>query len=142
MIAEKWRFNEIMTDVLGCHHDLARAAEENRELVSIVSVANLNANNSDIRTAGNPSQDKDGVARGLELLGLHSDDLESLTETVVGEIFKARIFLSVAKRGGHEDKILGGAGLHTLPGAAYREVRRQYALHRAAPAGYGAADHH
>ena len=100
LIAEKWQFNEIMADALGYHHDPARAAEENRELVSIVSVANLYDNNFDLSTAGDPCQDKDGVARGLELLGLQSDDLESLTETVDDEIVKARVFLSVAKGGG------------------------------------------
>ena len=89
-----------MADALGYHHDPARAAEENRELVSIVSVANVYANNFDLSTAGDPGRGKDDVARGLELLGLQSDDLESLTETVEDEIDKARVFLSVAKGGG------------------------------------------
>lgn len=99
MIAEKWEFNTSMADSLSCHHDPAKAAEENRELVSIVAVANAYANTFDLSTAGNPCQDNDTVARGLELLGLHRDDLESLTETVEDEIEKARIFLTAAKGG-------------------------------------------
>ena len=100
MIAEKWQFNETMADALGCHHDPSKAKDENRELVGIVSVANMYANNFESTTAGDPCQDEDAVARGLEELGLQSNDLESLTETVEEEIDKARVFLAVAKEGG------------------------------------------
>jgi HD-like signal output (HDOD) protein len=99
MIAEKWQFNDVMVFALGYHHDPSLAANTNRELVSIVAVANMFANIFDFGSAGDPHQDYDAVIKALEVLGMEWDDLSLLQETVADEIEKARIFLHVTDAG-------------------------------------------
>jgi putative nucleotidyltransferase with HDIG domain len=99
MIAEKWQFNDVMINALGYHHEPYLAKDTDRELVAIVSVANMYANIFDFGSAGDPYQDYDILVRTLELLGLQWDDLALLQDTVEDEIEKARIFLQVAEVG-------------------------------------------
>jgi HD-like signal output (HDOD) protein len=99
MIAEKWQFNDVMIDTLGYHHDPGLAADTHRELVAIVSMANMYANIYDFGAAGDPYQDYGLVTGTLEMLGLRWEDLALLQDTVEDEIEKARIFLHVAEVG-------------------------------------------
>jgi len=96
MISEKWQFNDTITDALSYHHDPVNAPDDNQELVSIVSLANIYANVYDFGSAGDPYQDYDTLNEVLDLVGLEWRELSFLMETVEDEIEKAQIFLQVS----------------------------------------------
>lgn len=99
MVADKWQLNESLIEALCCHHEPELTAEENRELVSIVALANAYANIYDFGSAGDPYQEYSRIENILEMLDIKWKDLAFLNETVQEEIEKARVFLQVAKGG-------------------------------------------
>ncbi len=96
MIARKWQLNRNSTEALAYHHHPFQAAEENRELVATIALANVYANVYDIGTAGDHFPAPEEITSLLDLLGLTWNDLEPLQELVTGEIGKARVFLQIS----------------------------------------------
>jgi hypothetical protein len=88
-----------MNDALCHHHDLDDVKEENQGLMAIVALANTYANTleKDVSVADVP---EDPVAQYLlEQVGISWHVLADLSETVLGEIEKARIFLQITEKG-------------------------------------------
>jgi putative nucleotidyltransferase with HDIG domain len=99
MIAEKWQFNETISDALSHHHDPVAAPDSSRELVSIVAMANIYANIYDFGSAGDPYQNYDTVVEVLHQVGFQWNELSFLMDVVENEIEKAQIFLQVSREG-------------------------------------------
>ena len=99
MIGEKWRLSEAVNDLLSCHHNIEHAKEENRQFVTIVSLANIYANVFEIGSSGDPFPEDEALTYLLEQVGIDWYELSELRETVLGDIEKAKIFLQVTKRG-------------------------------------------
>lgn len=99
MIADKWHLSETMNDSLSHHHSLDEAKDENRQLVAIVALANTYTNVfetelSEIRVEENPL-----LVYLLEQVGVSWNTLSDLTETVLNEIEKAKVFLQFTEKG-------------------------------------------
>lgn len=97
MIAEKWQLNQALTELLLLHHSPENASEDNRQLVSVVALANTYANLFDVGSAGDRYPDMSRVAEQLALVGLKWYDISSLHQIVQQEIEKAQVFLQVAR---------------------------------------------
>lgn len=97
MIAEKWQLNQALTELLRFHHTPENASADNRQLVSVVALANTYANLFDVGSAGDSYPDMSSVAELLALVGLKWYDLSSLHLVVQQEIEKAQVFLQVAR---------------------------------------------
>jgi len=97
MIAEKWQLNQALTELLRFHHTPENASADNRQLVSVVALANTYANLFDVGSAGDSYPDMSRVAELLALVGLKWYDLSSLHLVVQQEIEKAQVFLQVAR---------------------------------------------
>lgn len=98
MIAEKWRLSEAMIDSLCHHHNPDKAKEENRQLISIVALANNYANISGIGSSGDVFPDEPMTMHLLEQVGVSESTLSDLRENVLDAIEKAKIFLQVIKK--------------------------------------------
>ncbi len=97
MIGEKWQLDQPMIDCLCCHHNPETVAEESRDLVATVSVANLYANIHEIGSAGDLHQEVGLLDQTIALGGVDWSTLSQLEETVQEEIEKAQVFLQIAK---------------------------------------------
>jgi putative nucleotidyltransferase with HDIG domain len=98
MIAEKWRLSEAMIDSLCHHHNPDTAKEENRQLISIVALANNYTNISGIGSSGDAFPDEPMRMHLLEQVGVSESTLSDLRESVLDAIEKAKIFLQVIKK--------------------------------------------
>ena len=98
MITEKWRLRGAMIDSLCHHHNPDKAEKENRQLISIVALANNYANIAGIGSSGDAFPDVSMTTHFLEQVGISESTLEGLREIVLDEIEKAKIFLQVVKK--------------------------------------------
>ncbi len=98
MIAEKWQLSETLVETLACHHAPQAAADDNRELVATVGLANVYANVYDFGTAGDPYQDAATIMNMLEETEMRWTELDDIKETVEHEIEKAQIFMQVSRQ--------------------------------------------
>lgn len=95
MIADKWKLNSALTDVICHHHSPELADPENRGLVATVALADYYVCLFDIGNAGNRFPDEEKLAEILEMSGLEWTSVIALAEDVDDEISKAEIFLQV-----------------------------------------------
>lgn len=95
LIAEKWKLNEAITQVICHHHDLDQAAPEHQQLVAAIALADSYVCLFDIGYAGNLYPDEDRFLQALEMIGLSWTAIARLSEQVEEEIHKAEIFLQV-----------------------------------------------
>jgi HD-like signal output (HDOD) protein len=99
MIAEKWRLGAALVESLLFHHNPDACSEDNRQFVSIVSLANQIAIHLEIGTAGDRFIDQALISYLIKAVGVNWPTLHDLREKVLGEIQKAQIFLEIARRG-------------------------------------------
>ncbi len=92
-----------MIDSLCHHHNPDKAKEENRQLISIVALANNYANSAGIGSSGDAFPDEPMTTHLLEQVGVSESTLADLRESVLDAIEKAKIFLQVIKKEPHED---------------------------------------
>ncbi|MBU4177166.1 MAG: HDOD domain-containing protein [Proteobacteria bacterium] len=97
MIADKWQLSQALTELLRFHHAPENASPNNRQLVSVVALANTYANLFDVGSAGDRFPDTSRVDELLLLVGLKWHDLSSLHTVVEQEIEKAQVFLQIAR---------------------------------------------
>lgn len=97
MIGEKWQLNQAMLLALTAHHENMTVPEDKRDLVSIISLANLYANIFSIGSAGDHYQEIPQVDQVLAAGGVPWSRLTALHDTVEEEIEKAQIFLQMAR---------------------------------------------
>jgi HD-like signal output (HDOD) protein len=97
MIARKWRLSRSLVDSLSHHHQPDESTEENRDFVSLVSLANQWANVFHIGNAGSRSADHAAAADLSGKVGVDWAMLSNLRETVLCEIDKAKVFLEVVQ---------------------------------------------
>lgn len=98
LIGDKWRLGEGIIAALALHHAPEQAAEEHRELVTTVALANLYANIYEIGSAGDRYPDSVFLLNTLNALGLQWSDLQPLHEVVQTEIDKAQVFLNITEK--------------------------------------------
>jgi putative nucleotidyltransferase with HDIG domain len=99
MIAEKWHLSETMNDALCHHHNLDDVKEENRGLMAIVALANAYANTLEKNVSGADLLEDSVGQYLLEQVGISWHVLADLSETVLSEIEKARVFLQLTEKG-------------------------------------------
>ncbi|MCK9274874.1 MAG: HDOD domain-containing protein [Syntrophales bacterium] len=99
MIGEKWKLGIAISDCLHHHHDPDNAAEENRQKVKIIELADMFSKYLGIGNAGDLPPDGDTLNHNMSANGFTGAQLEGLKETVEEEIEKARIFLQSTTRG-------------------------------------------
>jgi HD-like signal output (HDOD) protein len=97
MIADKWQLSQALTELLRFHHTPENASSNNRQLVSVVALANTYANLFDVGSAGDRFPDMSRVDELLLQVGLKWHDLSSLHAVVEQEIEKAQVFLQIAR---------------------------------------------
>ena len=97
MIADKWQLSQALTELLRFHHTPENASPNNRQLVSVVALANTYANLFDVGSAGDRFPDMSRVDELLLQVGLRWHDLSSLHTVVEQEIEKAQVFLQIAR---------------------------------------------
>lgn len=95
MIARKWKLNDLITNCIVCHHNVESAAEEFRQKVAIVALANIYVNIFDFGYAGDPFPKESEIASLLETTGLTWEQFSSIGADVEKEIEKAQIFLKI-----------------------------------------------
>ncbi len=100
MIAEKWKLNSSVTETLCFHHQPDKAEENNRDLVSAVSLANMYTNILDIGSAGDPYQNEYLLTAALDRVDISWEQLVEMDEKIQDEIEKAQVFLQVSREGG------------------------------------------
>ena len=99
MIAHKWRLGSALVEALSHHHDPDKCAEDARDFVYIVALANQFTNYLNIGSAGDTVTDNHLIDRLNSKVGVDWPKLLKLGDTVVSEIEKARIFLEIAQSG-------------------------------------------
>jgi HD-like signal output (HDOD) protein len=99
MIARKWRLGVTMVESLLHHHNPVGCSADNREFVSIVSLANQFAIHLKIGTAGDRFIDQPLIGYLINAVGVDWPTLNNLRENVLNEIEKAKIFLEIAGKG-------------------------------------------
>jgi HD-like signal output (HDOD) protein len=99
MIAQKWRLGMTLIESLSHHHNPHESSEQNRFFVSIVSLANLYANQQKLGCAGDIFPDHSLIADLIEKMNVDWKMLYNFREMVLREIQKANIFLQIAQKG-------------------------------------------
>ena len=97
MIADKWQLSQALTELLRFHHTPENASSNNRQLISVVALANTYANLFDVGSSGDRFPDTSRVDELLLQVGLKWHDLSSLHTVVEQEIEKAQVFLQIAR---------------------------------------------
>lgn len=95
LIAESWKLDQAIMDVISFHHHQEDYTGDNRGLVNAVIAANYFANAYEIGFSGDRYPEQLPTAT-MEELGIDWDYLEGLEDSVNAEIEKAQIFLQVS----------------------------------------------
>ena len=98
MIAKKWRLGSRLVETLSHHHNPDDSSDVDRDIVFIVSLANLFANYLSIGNAGDYITDNQQIEYLNGKLGVDWTMLHEIGETVLDEIEKAKIFLEIAQK--------------------------------------------
>ncbi|TVQ36656.1 MAG: HDOD domain-containing protein [Spirochaetaceae bacterium] len=96
LIGETWNIGTAAIDTLGFHHAVANYAEEHRDLVMTVHIANYFMNIAEVGFAGDrfPARPEEGTYRAL---GIDLSLLDDIEDEVDAEISKAEIFLKIVE---------------------------------------------
>jgi HD-like signal output (HDOD) protein len=96
MIAEKWQLGEIITDSLSHHHEAGKVRAESFQVVAITSLANEYANMAEIGSAGDTFSEEPKLTYLLDRVGISWSTLSDISESILEEIEKAKIFLQIS----------------------------------------------
>ena len=99
IIAEKWRLGSTLVETLAYHHNAADSSDENCEFVSTVELANQLSIHFNIGNAGDYFIDHRKMSRLRHELGVGSNMLTEIQDTVPGEIERAKYFFEVVRSG-------------------------------------------
>jgi hypothetical protein len=99
IIAKKWRLGSTLIESLAYHHNAADSSDQNCEFVATVELANQLALHFDIGHAGDSFIDHRKMSRLRHELGVGSQMLTDIQDTVPGEIERAKVFLEVVRSG-------------------------------------------
>ena len=99
LIAKKWRLGTTLVETLSHHHNPEDSSEVDRDFVFIVSLANQFANHLSIGSAGDCVADNQLIEYLNGKVGVDWTILHELSEAVLNEIEKAKIFLEIAQKG-------------------------------------------
>jgi putative nucleotidyltransferase with HDIG domain len=94
VIAESWKLDQTITDVIVNHHDPDSYKGANADLLYTVVVANYYATREEIGFSGDRFPAKPS-ASVYQALGITKDILEEITAEVTAEVEKAKVFLKV-----------------------------------------------
>ena len=98
MIAKKWKLNEILADAIYLHHNPGKAKEEDRQLTSIVAIANIYANMLEMGSAKDLCTDEEALTNLLNSLGIDFSKLSDISKNITEEIENAKIFLQLSDK--------------------------------------------
>jgi len=99
MIAEKWQLNATLVESLHYHHHPEMAAEEHKQIVALVSLANLYANVYELGGAGDRYVGEYSIEHLEKAAGVTWQELVEMQDLIEQEIAKAQIFLQVSDKG-------------------------------------------
>jgi putative nucleotidyltransferase with HDIG domain len=99
LIAKKWRLGTTLVETLSHHHNPDDSSEVDRDFVFIVSLANQFANHLSIGSAGDCVTDNQLIEYLNGKVGVDWTILHELSQAVLNEIEKAKIFLEIAQKG-------------------------------------------
>jgi len=99
MIAKKWKLNEILAEAMYLHHSPEKANEENRQVTSIVAIANIYANMLEMGSAKGLYTDEKTLINLLNSLGIDFSRLSDISRNITEEIENAKIFLQLSNKG-------------------------------------------
>lgn len=95
-IADKWHLGPLLQDALNHHHHPSRAAEENRQAVTVVALGNIMADEMLANPCRDTGPENQTAAVLLERLGLERSTLSDLRSNIDEEFEKAKIFLHIS----------------------------------------------
>ena len=95
MIAKKWRLGDRLIETLAHHHNPNGCHDDNRELVTSVSLANQITISMEIGEAGDYQNQNSQDIELQDLLGDAFDSLTEFEEIISSEIDRAKIFLEI-----------------------------------------------
>jgi len=99
LIAEKWRLGSSLFESLSHHHDPGGCSQNNLDLVTAISLANLIVIDLDIGNAGDRLCNQTLLSDLTTKVGADFSKLSNFQESVIEEIEKAKIFLEIARKG-------------------------------------------
>ncbi|MBN1931884.1 MAG: HDOD domain-containing protein [Desulfobacterales bacterium] len=98
MIAERWQLSQIIYDALSHHHNISQTRKKNHQIVTIVALANVYTNISQIGSSGEFYSDDSILNYLLDQVGVDRDALLELHESLLKEIEKAKFFLQINRK--------------------------------------------
>ena len=96
-IARKWRLSAPVIESLNCHHRPEQSAENCRQMVFRVALADIYAQLLNMRTCEANCTSNALAEYLLDQVGVDWPELYDLRNTVLDEIDKAKIFLEIAQ---------------------------------------------
>lgn len=94
MIANLWKLDSPITDVISCHHDINGCLDENLNIVCNVAIADYLSVVYEVGFAGNRKPLKPDQ-KTWETIGMSEDVFLEIMEKLYQEIEKAKVFLQV-----------------------------------------------
>ena len=94
MIAQKWQLNSSMNSAMCHHHEPEKAAQEDRQLVGLVAIANTHANIFHIGSSGDAFPENQRVFDLMGQMEIERETISDLRPAIMEEIEKAKIFLA------------------------------------------------
>jgi HD-like signal output (HDOD) protein len=98
MIAKKWHLGSTLVETLSHHHNPDDSSEADRDFVFIISLANQFANYLRIGNAGDCVTSNQEIEYLNGKVGANWTMLYEMSENVLDEIEKAKIFLEIARK--------------------------------------------
>jgi putative nucleotidyltransferase with HDIG domain len=94
VIVESWKLSGAIADTIACHHTHESYRGDYGDVVRTVAIADYYANREGIGFSGNLYPDKPGP-EVYGLLDMEKSMLEDISDTVMAEIEKAKVFLKL-----------------------------------------------
>lgn len=95
IIAEKWTLNKNLADALNYHHSPDAEAIENKEFLTIITLADMIAHMMSIPDWDQVSLEGSTIERLSSRINIDLDTFQKLREPVMQELEKARAFLQI-----------------------------------------------
>jgi len=99
IIAEKWTLNKNLADALNYHHSPNAKAAENKEFLTIITLADMIAHMMSIPDWDQISLEGSTIEHLSNRISLNLDTFKKLRTPVTEELEKARAFLQISGRG-------------------------------------------
>ena len=97
IIAEKWTLNKNLADALNYHHSPDEEAIENKEFLTIITLADMIAHMMSIPDWDQISLEGSTIERLSSRINIDLDTFQKLREPVMQELEKARAFLQITE---------------------------------------------